>query len=72
MTAAQTETVQFQINLETKKAIEDAAARLNLTPSAYLTYLVERVKPGVDAQRLDRMVNEVFGKFGPAMRALAK
>ena len=72
MSAIPIEMMQFQVSAHTKKSFEDEAERLHLSPSAYLSYLVERAKPGVDVARLDKMVGEVFGKFGPAMRKLAQ
>ena len=72
MSAIPSETLHITVSAQAKQAFESEAARLHLTPSAYLSYLIERAKPGVDAARLDRMVEEVFGKFGPAMRKLAQ
>lgn len=69
---ADTDIIQITVSAEAKRAFEQEAARLNLTPAAYLLYLMERAKPGKDPVRLDRMVNEVFGRYGPAMRKLAQ
>jgi hypothetical protein len=69
---ADTEIIQITVSTEAKRAFEQEAARLHLTPAAYLMYLMDRAKPGKDAARLDKMVNEVFGRFGPAMRKLAQ
>lgn len=48
------------------------ASRLNLSPAAYLWYLLSRQQPGLDQDRLDRMVDEVFGRYGQTMRKLAQ
>lgn len=66
------ETLQIPVTREFKQAFEAEAARLHLTPTAYLLYLVTRSQPGADTARIDNMVNEVFGRFGPAMRKLAQ
>jgi len=57
---------------ELQKRFENEARRLNLTLSAYLRYLMERQDPTVDAARLDRHVEETFGRYGKAMRKLAE
>lgn len=57
---------------ELRQRFEAEASRLNLTLAAYLRYLMERQRPGADADRLDRHVEEVFGRFGKAMRKLAE
>ena len=69
---AATETIQFQATPLFRQQIEAEAAKLNLSLSAYLMYLRERLAPGRDAARLDRHVREVFGKHGALMRRLAK
>lgn len=61
-----------QVSPEVKRRLEEEAQRLHLTVGAYLAYLMVRGDPTVDASRLDRMVDEVFGKHGEAMRRLAK
>jgi len=66
------EIMQFTVSTYAKKAFEAEAKRLNLTPSAYFQYLINRVTPGKDVARLDKMVNEVFGRYAPAMRKLAQ
>ena len=66
------ETVQFQATPEFRQQIESEAARLNLSLSAYILYLHARQNPGKDNARLDRHVQEVFGKHGELMRRLAK
>jgi hypothetical protein len=66
------ETIQFQATPEFRKLLESEAARLNLTVSAYILYLQTRLTPGQDAARLDRHVEQVFGKHGDLMRRLAK
>ena len=67
-----TETIQFQATPEFRRQLEAEAARLNLSLPAYFLYLHARLTPGRDAARLDRHVNEVFGKHGELMRRLAK
>ena len=64
--------LEIAISADRKRQFEDAAKALNLSPSAYFAYLLDRVSPGVDAPRLDRHVREVFGKHGELMRRLAK
>ncbi|MGA3065437.1 MAG: hypothetical protein ABSF29_01180 [Tepidisphaeraceae bacterium] len=66
------ETIQFQATPEFRRQLEAEAARLNLSLSAYILYLQERLAPGQDPARLDRHVEEVFGKHGALMRRLAK
>lgn len=67
-----TETIQFQATTEFRKQLEAEAAKLNLSVSAYILYLRERLSPSKDPARLDRHVREVFGKHGELMRRLAK
>ena len=38
-----------------QRRFETEAKQLNLTPAAYLRYLVERQSPGVDQAQADRM-----------------
>ena len=66
------ETIQFQATPEFRQQLEDEAAKLKLSLSAYVMYLHARLAPGLDAARLDRHVREVFGKHGELMRRLAK
>jgi hypothetical protein len=66
------ETIQFQATPELRRQIEDEAQKLNLSISAYILYLHARLRPGVDAARLDRHVREVFGQHGELIRRLAK
>lgn len=66
------ETIQFPATPELRKTLEEAAAKLNLSFSAYLLYLHARVQPGVDSARVDRHVRDVFGKHGDLMRRLSK
>lgn len=67
-----TETFQIQATPELRQQLESEAAKLNLSVSAYILYAHARLAPGLDAQRLDRHVREVFGKHGQLMRRLAK
>jgi hypothetical protein len=67
-----TETIQLQATPEFRRQLEAEAAKLNLSLSAYVLYLHARLAPGRDAARLDRHVQEVFGKHGDLMRRLAK
>lgn len=69
---AATETIQIQATPELRQQLEEAAARLNLSLSAYVLYLYEKMAPGRDGARLDRHIHEVFGKHGELMRRLAQ
>jgi hypothetical protein len=64
-------TIHFQATPEFRRDIEAAAAKLNLSLSAYILHLHMRLAPGTDAARLDRHVREVFGRHGNLMRRLA-
>jgi len=65
--------MQLQVTAEQKKAFEERAARLNLSPTAYLIFLMTRGGLGSDgASRFDRHVREVFGKHGELMQRLAQ
>ncbi|MCK6483548.1 MAG: hypothetical protein HUU22_08750 [Phycisphaerae bacterium] len=66
-----TETIQVTTTPDFKKQLEQEAARLNLSLSAYLFYLHSRQRAGIDPSLLDRMVEEVFGRYGRVMRRLA-
>lgn len=72
MGTAHHETIQIPATTAMKILFEENAKRLNLTPEAYLGYLMSRAEPGVDVERLDRHVREVFGKNGELIRRLAK
>lgn len=72
MTTAPSERLTIDTTPEDKLRFESEAARLNLTPAAYLHYLLVRQNAGVDPDRLTRHVREVFGKHGDLMRKLAK
>jgi hypothetical protein len=65
-------TIQFPISADTKRRFEEGAQSMHLSQEAYFAYLIDRAQPGVDASRLDRHVQEVFGKHGDLMRRLAK
>lgn len=67
-----TETIQLQATPEFRRQLEAEAAKLNLSLSAYVLYLHARLAPARDTARLDRHVQEVFGKHGDLMRRLAK
>ncbi|MCW5758013.1 MAG: hypothetical protein KIT54_12320 [Phycisphaeraceae bacterium] len=69
---ASSETIQIQTTPQLRAQLLAEAARLNLSLSAYILYLHERLTPGVDASRLDRHVREVFGTHGELMRRLAQ
>jgi hypothetical protein len=66
------ETIPFQATPALRRQLEEAAAKLNLSLSAYILYLHARLAPGQDPAALDQMVREVFGKHGELMRRLAK
>ena len=67
-----TETIPLQVTPQFRQQLESEAARLNLSLSAYLLYLHSRLAPDQDPQRLDRHVQEVFGRHGDLIRRLAK
>lgn len=54
------------------RQFEAEAMRLGLSPAAYLVFLMARGQPGVDPQRLDRMGDAVFAKYGEVIRRLAR
>lgn len=72
MSAVPRDIIEIPVSAETKRRFENAAKGLHLTPEAYLAYLMERTAPGVDAARLDRQVEAVFGQQGDLIRRLAK
>ena len=67
-----TETIQLEATPQFRQQLEAEARRLNLSISVYVLYLHERLAAGVETERLDRHVFEVFGKHGDLMRRLAK
>jgi hypothetical protein len=69
---AVSETIQIQATPQLRQQLESEARRLNLSVSAYVLYLHTRLAAGVESERLDRHVSEVFGKHGELMRRLAK
>jgi hypothetical protein len=62
---------QINVSAEQAQELEREAVRLNLTVSAYIRYLQERQRAGISPQRFDRVVSQVFGRYGRVMR-LAK
>lgn len=66
------ETIQLQTTPQFRAQLEAEAAQLNLSLSAYILYLHDRLRPDADAARLDRHVREVFGKHGELIRRLAR
>ncbi len=72
MSATQRDMISIPVSPSLKKQFEQGAQDLHLSAEAYLAYLLERVAPGVDAERLDRHASEVFGKHGDLVRRLAK
>jgi hypothetical protein len=72
MTTTGRDILKLSLSPETKRAFEEGAQELNLSPEAYLAYLLLRLEPGVDTSRFDRHVREVFGKHGELMRRLAQ
>ena len=72
MAANTADIIQITLPTELRRSLEASAAKLNLTLAAYVLYLITREQPGKDAPRLDKMVQEVFGRYGPAMRKLAQ
>lgn len=57
---------------EERQHLEEEAAKLNLSISAFIFHLMHRQSASVGADRFDRMVREIFGKYGTVMRNLAK
>jgi hypothetical protein len=72
MSAVHRDIIEIPVSAETKRRFESAAREMHLTPEAYLAYLMERAASGVDADRLDRHVQAVFGRQGELIRRLAK
>lgn len=66
------ETIQLQTTPEFRRQLEDDAAKMKLSLSAYIMYLHARLTPARDAGRLERHVHEVFGRHGELMHRLAK
>ncbi len=66
------EVLQLEVSAEFKKFLEAESARLNLTVAAYIEYLTKRSSGGIRPEQFDRVVNEVFGRYGGTMRKLAK
>jgi hypothetical protein len=66
------EKIELTLSSALRAKLESEAAKLNLSLSAYIMYLQERLSPACDSARLDRHVREVFGKHGELMRRLAK
>ncbi len=66
------ELIQFEASAEFKRRIEADAARLNLSIAAYFEYLHTPSSAGVEHERFDKVVDQVFGRFGQTMRNLAK
>lgn len=66
------EILQIEVTSDLKKIVETEARRLNLTIAAYFEYLVKRQTAGIPAEQFDRVVNEVFGRYGGTMRKLAE
>ncbi|MBX3351328.1 MAG: hypothetical protein KF684_00185 [Phycisphaeraceae bacterium] len=64
-------TIQFDASPDLKRDLEAEAHRLHLTLAAYVRYLHERHRSN-DPARLDRVVEQVFGTHGEAMRKLAE
>jgi hypothetical protein len=63
--------MQIEVDVEIQRHLESEAARLNLTLGAYIAYLVKRVNADIEPAQFDRVVNEVFGRYGKTMRNLA-
>jgi hypothetical protein len=72
MSAAPRQPLIIDASEDLRGLVQSEADRLNLTPPAYLRYLIERQRPGVDPARFDRIVEEVFGRHGSTVRKLAK
>jgi hypothetical protein len=72
MTAMPKSTMQIELDADIQKQLESEAARLNLTVGAYIGYLLKRMDAGIEPQQFDRVVDEVFGRYGKTMRNLAK
>jgi hypothetical protein len=72
MSAIDRETIQIPSSPELKRQFEEGARAMHLSHEAYFAYLIDRVQPGTDTARLDRHVQEVFGRHGELIRRLAK
>lgn len=73
MSELPTQTLQIRVTPEFKQQLEYAAAKLNLSLSAYVMYLLHRGSmPAGESVMLERDVREVFGRHGELMRRLAK
>jgi hypothetical protein len=72
MSATPRHIVQFETSGEIKHLLESEAARLHLTVGAYVEYLIKRPKAGIPPTDFDRVVTQVFGRYGNAMRKLAQ
>lgn len=72
MSSAPRQPLVIDASEDLQRDIQTGAARRNLTPAAYLRCLIERQRPGVNAERFDRITSEVFGRFGGTMRKLGQ
>lgn len=72
MTATPRQPLVIDASEDLRRVVQSEAERLNLTPAAYLRYLIERQQPGVNTERFDRITEEVFGRHGRTMRKLGK
>lgn len=71
MSAQPTESMQIQITHDQRVQLEQEAAAMNLSVSAYILYLRQRQQSS-DPKRWERIVGQVFSKHGELMRRLAK
>lgn len=65
------DTIELKTPRDLRIELEAAAERLNLSLPAYIVYLHERHRAGASPD-LDRMVREVYGRYGKVMRRLAQ
>lgn len=72
MTSTPREILHLEISAEFKRFLEREASRLNLTIAAYIEYKTKRESAGTSPDQFDRVVNEVFGRYGGTMRKLAQ
>lgn len=71
MSSESQDKLEISISSDTMLRFAEAARRKQLSPEAYLAYVVERALPDVDTARLDGHVDAVFGEHGELMRRLS-
>ena len=64
--------IQIPASEADRREFEAEAAKLNLSLSAYILMKLRGAPAEMPQARYDRIVQEVFGKYGTVMRNLAK